>query len=589
VPKVLSSRPQSGTQSRSQADAGLRPTNLRIDPLERRRTDVRLRPRPQQFHDFAMRSAQPAVYPQSVPKSILPIAAALPAAPLPAPKVAIQPAATSISPSRPVTARLPLDMNLPGVESPSGLRALIRQTKWRGVRRWAFRGVAVALVLVITLGGLLVSQGYLKANKVFRGTAGTAAALKPNVNPDLLKGEGSGRVNILLLGRGGGDHDGPDLTDSMMVASIDPINHTSTLLSLPRDLWVTVPNEGVMKINAAWETGEFKYLGKVAPGSTNPKAITAGFTMVDQTVSDVLGIDIDYNVLVDFQAFQQAVDTVGGVTVNVPTDLVDPTMAWQNGGNPTLAQAGIQQFNGAQALLYVRSRETSSDFARAARQRAVLVALKSKVVSLGTLSNPLKISSLLTTFGNNVQTDLSLSNASRLYSIIKGVDDTHTNSISLDDPAPATAYVTTGNINGQSIVLPSAGLFNYQAIQQFVRTQLPDPYIAKEDAKVLVLNGTPMPGLATAEANQLKTYGYNVVGAGNTPSSDWAQTRLVDLSNGKDKYTAHYLEERLGVTAVNSLPDKTIQTNGADFVIILGSDDETTLTTPATPAQPPSN
>jgi LCP family protein required for cell wall assembly len=410
----------------------------------------------------------------------------------------------------------------------------------------------------------------------------------------------------------------------MMVASIDPINHTSTLLSLPRDLWVTVPNAGVMKINAAWETGEFKYLGKTAPGSTDPKAITAGFNLVDQTVSDVLGIDIDYNVLVDFQAFQQAVDTVGGVSVNVPTPLVDPTMAWQNGGNPTLAQAGVQQFSGAQALLSVRSRETSSDFARAARQRAVLVALKAKVVSLGTLSNPLKISSLLTTFGNNVQTDLSLSNASRLYSIVKGVGDAQTKSISLDGPndagdasdsasaddatgatstsaaasntsansaslAAATSYVTTGNINGQSIVLPTAGLFNYQAIQQYVRLELPDPYVTQEHAKVLVLNGTTTPGLATTEANQLKTYGYNVVGAGNTPSSDWTQTTLVDLSHGKDKYTAHYLEERLGVTAATSLSDKTIQTNGADFVIILGSDDETTLTTPATAAEPPGN
>jgi LCP family protein required for cell wall assembly len=149
----------------------------------------------------------------------------------------------------------------------------------------------------------------------------------------------------------------------MMLVSIDPVNHTSTLLSLPRDLWVNVPGAGVMKLNAAWETGEFQYLGKTASGSTNPKAITAGFNLVDQTVSQVLGVDVDYNVLVNFQAFQQAVDTVDGVTVNVPNALVDPTMAWENNNNPVLAPAGVDNFNGAQALLYVRSRETSSDFA----------------------------------------------------------------------------------------------------------------------------------------------------------------------------------------------------------------------------------
>lgn len=174
--------------------------------------------------------------------------------------------------------RLNFDMELPGQESPSPLVRL-QHFKWQKVRRGASRGVAVALVLIITMGGLLFSQSYYKLHKVFKGSTATAAALKVNVNPDLLKGEGSGRVNILLLGRGGGTHDGPDLTDTMMIASVDPVNHTTTLLSLPRDLWVNVPDHGDMKLNAAWETGEFKYLGKIAPGSNDPKAILAGLML----------------------------------------------------------------------------------------------------------------------------------------------------------------------------------------------------------------------------------------------------------------------------------------------------------------------
>jgi LCP family protein required for cell wall assembly len=462
-------------------------------------------------------------------------------------------------------------MNLPGNDSPSRLGAMFARTKWQGTRRMAFRGVAVALILVITMGGLLFSQGYLKLHSVFKGGTGTAAALNPNVSPELLKGEGSGRVNILLLGRGGGNHDAPDLTDTMMLASVDPINHTSTLVSLPRDLWVNVPKQGVMKLNAAWEAGEFKYLGKTTAGSTDPKAIKAGFDTVDQTVHDVLGIDVNYNMLVDFQAFQQAVDTVGGVNVNVPSDLVDPTMAWENGNNPVLAKAGVQNFDGGKALRYVRSRETTSDFARAERQRAMLVALKSKVVSLGTLSNPVKISGLLSSFGNNVQTDLSLRNAQRLYKLTKNISDPDTASIGLADGA--NQYVATGNINGQAVVLPKAGLFNYGAIQQFVRSQLKDPFIVREKAKVVVLNGTAIPGLAAAKAAELETYGYNVTGSGNTPSSGWTQTRLIDLSHGKKKYTKHYLEKRLGVTSSTVLPDNSIQANGADFVIIIGSDE----------------
>lgn len=524
---------------------------------------------------------------QSVQTSPAPIFTDLEVHPEPVPQAAIRPVTTplqafaepvaepvaeSYTPARALQSRLvPLDMELPLADSaPSQFNSLITFATRRRFRRLAFRGLAVTVVLAITLGGLLFSQSYLKLHKVFKGGTATAEALKPTVNPDLLKGEGSGRVNILLLGRGGGTHDAPDLTDTMMLVSIDPVNHTSTLLSVPRDLWVNVPNQGVMKINAAWETGVFKYLGKQTTGSTNRQAITAGFDMVDKTVGDVLGLSINYNVLVDFNAFKQAVDTVGGVNINVPADLVDPTMAWENANNPVLAKAGAQVFDGTHALIYARSRETTSDFARAERQRAMLVALKGKVATLGTLSNPLKLSGLLSAFGNNVQTDLSLSNASRLYDILKNVDDTKVTSVGLSD-AP-TPHVTGGNINGQSIVLPKAGLFKYDDIQQFVRSQLKDPYIMQENAKILVLNGSTLSGLATIKGDQLKGYGYNVIGVGNTPNSGWTQTTLIDLTH-KNKYTKNYLEQRLSQKAANSLNDTTIPTNGADFVIIIGSDE----------------
>lgn len=485
--------------------------------------------------------------------------------------LAIQQAMSHEQPAARRARRLPIDMNLPANE---GVSILQKRKHRQKVRRFAARGMAVAMVLVITLGGLLISQSYLKMHKVFKGSAGTAAALNKDVKPELLKGEGRGRVNILLLGRGGGKHDGPDLTDTIMVASIDPVNNTTTLLSVPRDLWVNVPDKGVMKLNAAWQSGEFGYLGKRITGSTDQKAIQAGYKSIDSTLQDVLGIEIDYNVLVDFQAFKQAVDTVNGVTVNVPSDLYDPTMAWENGNNPVLAKAGLQTMDGTKALIYARSRETSSDFARGERQRALLLALKGKVVSMGTASNPVKISKLISAFGNNVQTDLSVNNASRLYTIMKKVNDTGVTSLSLADAS--NPLVTTGNINGQSVVLPKAGLYKYDAIQQFLRTKLKDPYIARENAKVLVLNGTPTPGLAATKAEQLKTYGYNVVGTGNTPGSDWTATTLIDLTH-KNKYTKNYLEQRFNQTAAGSLNNSAIQTNGADFVIILGSN-ETTVT-----------
>jgi len=565
VPKVVQPRPQQFIVRPRSAMLARTASRSRLDPDFTRRSPA---------HTDKIMPATGVAAPTATPPRTMPSLPAMAVAaavnqPTPVPTVDV----AEVKPA--LTLGLPIDMELPGEDSPSHFDLARRRAKWRSLRRGTARALAVGLVLLITMGGLLFSQSYLKLHKVFKGSTGTAAALKVNVNPDLLKGEGSGRVNILLLGRGGGNHDGPDLTDTMMLASVDPINHTSTLMSLPRDLWVNVPNQGVMKLNAAWETGEFKYLGKLAPGSTDPKAIQAGFNMADQTVESVLGITIDYNMIIDFQAFQQAVDTIGGVSVNVPTDLVDPTMAWENGGNPTLALAGTQVFDGKHALNYVRSRETTSDFARAVRQRSVLVALKTKIETLGTISNPLKLSGLLDAFGNNVQTDLSLGNASRLYNILKGVDASKVNSIGLDNTAipGSVPYVTTGNINGQSIVLPKAGLFQYADIQQFIRSQLKDPYILKENAKIFVLNGSSTPSLASTKATELQSYGYNVVKVGNTPVSGWTKTTLVDLSHGKDKYTEHYLEQRLNVTATTHLADTTIPTNGADFVIIIGSDE----------------
>jgi LCP family protein required for cell wall assembly len=464
-----------------------------------------------------------------------------------------------------------IDLNLPGSSSIYHNRLVIKKPIAPIIRMWAFRASSAAIIITMIVGGLLFTQSYITLHKVLKGGAKTAAALQTNVDPSLLKGEGDGRINILLLGRGGGSHDGPDLTDTMMVASINPVNDTSTLISVPRDLWVDVPNQGAMKINAAWETGEFKYEGKIAPGSTNPNAIAAGYNEVDQVVENVLGITINYNMIADFQAFQQVVDTLGGITINVPTELYDPTMAWENGNNPVLASPGWQTFTGSQALNYVRSRETTSDFARAQRQRSMIVSIKQKAETLGVVSNPVKIAGLFSALGNNVSTDISLGDADKLYNVIKNINNSNVTSIGLAG-APNN-YITTQDLNGQSIDVPIAGMFNYSAIQAFVRSQLQDPYILRENAPVLVLNGTTEQGLDTSMSTTLKSYGYNVVGSGDAPTTNYDQTMVIDLSGGKDPYTRHYLEQRFNTTAITSLPDKSIQTNGAKFVIILGNDE----------------
>jgi LCP family protein required for cell wall assembly len=475
---------------------------------------------------------------------------------------------------RPVARRsLPsLDMSLPGAEALIKQQPVVRRRKFYRLRTWAFRSVVTSLVLVIGLGGILFAQGYFKLNKVFKGGA-TAAALQKDVNPNKLKGEGDGRINILLMGVGGDENDAPDLTDTLMLASIDPVNKTASLLSLPRDMWVNIPNVGKMKLNAAYETGKYRYQGKIDHSNADYRAVSAGFTMVDQTIEDITGVTVHYNVLLNYHAFRRAIDTVGGVDINVPEQLYDPTMAWENGWNPVLAKAGPQHMDSKRALNYARSRHTSSDFARSQRQRALMLALKEKVVSLGTLGNPMKISELMSAFGDNVKTDLSLSDTVALYSIMKDIDNKNVGSLGLADNG--NSFITTDNMNGQSVVRPKLGYFNYTDIRSYVRRSLQDGFIKKENARITVLNGTSFEGLATRDGDLLKTYGYNVTKVDNAPTQVYDTTVIVDLSQGKAKYTRHYLEQRFQVKATTKIPDSAILPGDSDFIIILGHDEAT--------------
>jgi polyisoprenyl-teichoic acid--peptidoglycan teichoic acid transferase len=463
----------------------------------------------------------------------------------------------------------PLDMSLPGEEVLSGLHGLLNTRRKQLIKTIAVRSAAVLLVAGVIISGMLFANSYIKLHKAFRGNSNMAAAFKPSVNPNWLKGQATGRVNILLLGRDGNSKVNPDITNTMMLVSIDTVNNTATLISVPGDIWVHVPGAGVMKIDAAWQNGEYKYLGKKVPNSSDPNAAEAGFTLVDQSVSQVLGVNIDYNAILNFQGLVQAVNAVGGIPINVQSALIDQTMAWQNNGNATLANAGTQTMNGAQALLYVMSKESSSDFARAQRQRQVLSALISKVVSLDTLGNPIKINDLVNTLGNNLVTDMSLNDAGKLYPLVK---DSNANVTSLDLNTPPNQLVTTGNMDGESIVLPSAGLFNYSAIKQFVALQLKNPYVIKEDAKVLILNGTDVAGLATNMANLLKSQGINVIGEANTPKDGWRNSSITNMTKDSPN-TADALNKYLHIKVTNNLPDKSIPTDGADFVIIIGNDE----------------
>jgi hypothetical protein len=288
-----------------------------------------------------------------------------------------------------------------------------------------------------------------------------------------------------------------------------------------------------------------------------------------------MGIPIHYHVMVDFRAFKEAVNTVGGVDLNVGQNGAVYEQLWDEstGKNYILnVQPGQQHFDGTRALFYARSRYTSprGDFDRTERQRKIILALKSKVLSAGTYADPRRIAALLNEFGNHVNTNFNgTDDLMRLYDITKDINGSSLVSVGLADPP--NSYVTTDNVDGQSIVRPRLGLTDFSEIQKYVRNTLRDGFLAKENAKIMILNGTNIPGLATKKADELRSYGYKVSKVGDAPTHNYSQTTLVDMRNGVNKYTQHYLEQRLGVTTTTKLPDSNINPGTADFIIILGS------------------
>lgn len=427
------------------------------------------------------------------------------------------------------------------------------------------------LVLVIALGSFFITSAYLKAGQVFQG-GGSAVAFGGEVDPAHLNGEGDGRINILLLGT----DDAGGLTDTIIVASIDPIHDEAALLSIPRDLFVQPDDMWQMKINEVYPNVRNQ---AIAQQATRRQADIRAFQAIQDTVSDVVGIPMHYYVTVDLDGFRRAVDTVGGITLQVDEPVYE-VLNIDGRSYELNVPAGEQHFDGYRALAYSRSRKTSprGDFDRSERQREMLIALNEEILSSGTWSNPSRLNGLFNDFADNVKTSFSVDEVTRLHEVASDIDTSAIKSIELVSDEPEHNYLVSGNEDGLSIQVPRAGRFEYGEIHSFVRNTLRDGYLRSEDASVLVMNGTGQADLAEQTTEELASFGYNVSEPVNAPTSTQRETMLVDLNGGEKKYTKRYLEQRLKTFASSKLPKGvTIDDPAVDFVIIIGQDEITRL------------
>jgi LCP family protein required for cell wall assembly len=259
-----------------------------------------------------------------------------------------------------------------------------------------------------------------------------------------------GHTNFLLLGTGDKSHEGVDLTDTIMIASIDVKGTKAvSLLSLPRDLYLLdTKNMGKGRINELYLG--YKQRLKREEHLVDTSASQQALRELSNEIGRLLHIEIHRTVKVDFIGFVQAVDALGGVDINVPYDLVDPEYPGPNYTYETFAlNAGMQHMDGETALKYARSRHSTSDFSRSGRQQQLISALGEKMKAEGILTRPDKVLSLLNIMSEHVDMTLSSAELLGLAALGKEIDRTKTTSVQINDQ------------NGLYSTLPSPGGFLY--------------------------------------------------------------------------------------------------------------------------------
>jgi len=376
--------------------------------------------------------------------------------------------------------------------------------------------------------------------------------------PDLAKEE---RATILLLGidqREG--ESGPWRTDTMIVVTADPATKNAGMLSIPRDLWVTVPGFGEHKINTAHFIGDAERY----PGG--------GPALAKKTVRNLLGVPIDYYVRVNFSGFERLIDAIGGISIDVESPIDD--LEYPDGNYGTMEvhiPAGVQNMDGATALQYARSRHGTSDYDRSRRQRKLLMAIRDKALSLDISID--RIPEILRIVGDSVQTDLNLAELTALARVAREIDLEDIKSAAIDE-ATTRAAITPA---GMWVAIPDRDGIRQLRDEIFpapsptaIVSHAPDATkLEAEAAYIQVLNGTLVPGLAQRTSARLRQDGYKVAGFGNADRGDYTETVIVDLTG--NPYTAQTLATLLAVPPENVL-SRAEANPEADVRLILGQD-----------------
>jgi len=427
-------------------------------------------------------------------------------------------------------------------------------------------GLNLFLLAVVVLIGIYVV--YVLSSSIYRKIANFSFLdFVWSLGSDLQVTDG--RTNFLFMGKGGEGHDGPDLTDSMMLISLGHRDKDIAFLSLPRDLYVNIPRYGNGRINMAYYYGKQLYGDKEA------------YRLPVEVVEKVLNIKIHYYGLVDFKGFEKVVDEVGGVKVEVDNSFTDYQYPDGNHGWKTISfQKGWQEMDGKTALEFARSRHSQemgegNDFGRAKRQQKVITALKDKLFTKTIITDPNKIKMFYEILKSYFETNMQLREILSLGRFFKDFEQSNIRHFVITDGTYGLLYapdeaLRASNYQGAYVLEPKRG--NFKDIQIFVDLIFNHGAIYNENAKLEVLNGTGRSGAGDSCQERLKSFGLNVINAADTDQNRvYRGTIIHDHTDNSYPNTASTLIDLLNAApVVETFEEKPTQ---ADITIILGQKD----------------
>jgi len=359
---------------------------------------------------------------------------------------------------------------------------------------WIAAGILGIILIGLGIFYLTYNRMVVKPNKPLNKNISVIVIATPTPDP-------LAPYSILLLGYGGGKHEGGLLTDSIMVAKIDPKNQEVSLISVPRDLWVPIPTSGEIsenrKINEAYAIGvdDKKYPNK----STEFTGDAGGGEMAKFVVGQILGFKIDYFAALDFDGFVKIIDILSGIDVKVEKTFEDPKYPIEENINDTCGRTdkdvkaltatmsgekledqfpcryetlhfdkGLQHMDGTMALKFARSRHSitdGGDFNRAARQRLVVTAVRDEIINIGFIP---KIVPTIQTLTSHITTDINFSKMNELVGKTVDISKYKIIPIALTDQNVLMNSIAS---TGQFVLIPKIGENNWSEIHQFIENK----------------------------------------------------------------------------------------------------------------------